>query len=142
MDMLGSLYVIVIIGKHFTVWILICRSAFNTMFNTKLMISFWYIFIPCYKVQPFLSDRWCFFLYWEGGNSTSAIYSYLRPFSSRRNYGFQMGIHHLWSSIVGYWEIITFFRFYLFLPEVDMLNIFLKPRDSGVSEIRKCPEWI
>ena len=82
----GSLYVTVIVGKQFTVWMLFCRSVFNKMLNIKPMISFWYIVMPSYKIRPFLSDRWCFFLCWEGGNSTSAIYPYFRPFSYRRNY--------------------------------------------------------
>jgi len=34
---------------------LFCLSAFNKMFHTKSMGSFWYIVLPCYKVQPFLS---------------------------------------------------------------------------------------
>jgi hypothetical protein len=63
--------------KTFTVWMLFCRFACNKMFNTKSMVSFCYIVLPSYKVQRFLSDRWCFFLCWKGGNHTPA-----RPFIS------------------------------------------------------------
>jgi hypothetical protein len=87
----------------------------------KPMIYVWYIVMPSYKIRPFLSDHWCFFLCWEGGILHQPFIRIFAPFhivgiASLGNIpirltGFQMGIHHLWSSIVGYWEIITFFCF-------------------------------
>ena len=71
MDMLGlifsgSLCAIFIIGKQFTVWML-----FSVCLQQNVQYKAYDIFLvhthAVLQSPPFLSDRWCFFLCWEGG---------------------------------------------------------------------------